>query len=109
MPDQTEWTVGPFDRAGLWRIEPTGPETTPPDQTASSEKSESEPTRLADVRGFAIACNLSESSFADMPLRDLGVDLGELVLQYHDHLGHPGLRQLLAREQKPEYPDTLFR
>lgn len=66
MPDQTEWTVGPFDRAGLWRIEPTGPETTPPDQTASSEKSESEPTRLADVRGFAIACNLSSRPETDL-------------------------------------------
>jgi len=43
-----------------------------------------------------IRFNLAESSFTDMQLRELGVKLDDLVLQYHDHLGHPGLRGSLA-------------
>ena len=39
-----------------------------------------------------IRYNLAESSVADTPLRDLGVDLDDLVLMYGDHLGRPGLR-----------------
>ena len=45
-----------------------------------------------------IACNLAESSFRDARLGDLGVRLDDLVLQYSDHLGHPGLRRLLAAD-----------
>ena len=55
----------------------------------------------------AITCNLSESSFADMRLRDLGVDLGDLVLQYHDHLGHPGLRAILAGDAGVKRDEVL--
>lgn len=43
-----------------------------------------------------IRCNLAESSFTDTPLRALGVKLDDLVLMYHDHRGHPQLRQQLA-------------
>ncbi|MGH2406713.1 MAG: aminotransferase class I/II-fold pyridoxal phosphate-dependent enzyme, partial [Candidatus Limnocylindrales bacterium] len=43
-----------------------------------------------------IRCNLAESSVADMTLRELGLGLDDLVLQYGDHLGHPGLRQIVA-------------
>ncbi len=42
--------------------------------------------------------NLTESSFTDTKWQDLNVNLDDLVLCYVDHLGHPGLRQLLATE-----------
>ncbi len=51
--------------------------------------------------GYAtIRHNLAESSMADRRLSDLGLslDLDRLVLQYGDHRGHPGLRELLAAE-----------
>jgi aspartate/methionine/tyrosine aminotransferase len=46
----------------------------------------------------AIRYNLSESSYRDMTLAELGVDgdVGDLVLQYGDHLGLPRLRELIA-------------
>jgi aspartate/methionine/tyrosine aminotransferase len=42
--------------------------------------------------------NLSESSFSDMRLSDHGIDpnVGELLLQYGDHLGLPRLREQVA-------------
>ncbi len=46
----------------------------------------------------SITCNLTESSFADAALDDLGLDLTGLVLAYGDHLGHPGLRETLAAD-----------
>ena len=46
----------------------------------------------------SITCNLTESSFADASLDDLGLDLAGLVLAYGDHLGHPGLREVLAAD-----------
>jgi aspartate/methionine/tyrosine aminotransferase len=46
----------------------------------------------------AITCNLTESSFTDARLDDLGLDLAGLVLAYGDHLGHPGLRDILAND-----------
>ncbi len=42
--------------------------------------------------------NLAESSVSDMRLRDLPVALDDLVLQYGDHLGHAGLRELVAAD-----------
>jgi len=45
-----------------------------------------------------IRCNLTESSVADMRLSELGLDLHSLVLGYTDHLGRPGLRELIAAE-----------
>jgi len=41
-----------------------------------------------------IRYNLAESSVADTQLRDLGVDLEDLVLNYGDHVGRPGLAAL---------------
>lgn len=50
-----------------------------------------------EERGYgSIACNLAESSCADLSFRALGLDLSTLVLQYHDHRGHLGLRELVA-------------
>src|SRR3954453_4669241 len=45
-----------------------------------------------------IANNLSESSFSDMRLADHGIDsdVGDLLLQYGDHLGLPRLREQIA-------------
>ena len=43
-----------------------------------------------------IRSNLAESSVADTPLRDLAVELDDLVLMYGDHLGRPGLRTAIA-------------
>jgi aspartate/methionine/tyrosine aminotransferase len=45
-----------------------------------------------------IANNLSESSFSDMRLSDHGIDsdVGDLLLQYGDHLGLPRLREQIA-------------
>jgi aspartate/methionine/tyrosine aminotransferase len=43
-----------------------------------------------------IRFNLTESSVRDRTLADLRLDLGELTLAYSDHVGHPGLRALVA-------------
>jgi aspartate/methionine/tyrosine aminotransferase len=49
-----------------------------------------------------IKYNLAESSTRDRTLGELGLELNlnTLVLQYGDHRGHPGLRQLLANEAR---------
>jgi aspartate/methionine/tyrosine aminotransferase len=49
-----------------------------------------------DMGYDALTCNLTESSFTDARLDDLGLDLSGLVLAYGDHVGHPGLREVLA-------------
>ena len=54
-----------------------------------------------------IDCNLSESSFTDQKLNDLGIDLGNLVLFYGDHKGKPGLRQLISAEAGLQADDVL--
>jgi aspartate/methionine/tyrosine aminotransferase len=45
-----------------------------------------------------IECNLTESSYTDFKFKDLGLELNELVIAYVDHLGHKGLRTLLAAD-----------
>jgi aspartate/methionine/tyrosine aminotransferase len=45
-----------------------------------------------------IECNLSESSFTDQRLTDLGITINDLTLFYGDHRGKPALRELLASE-----------
>lgn len=42
--------------------------------------------------------NLAESSFADARFAELGIRLDELVLMYHDHRGHRGLREQVAAD-----------
>lgn len=54
-----------------------------------------------------IACNLAESSCSDVRLRDLDIDLGEVLLKYDDHLGHPPLRALVA-EAAGVAPDEVL-
>lgn len=43
-----------------------------------------------------IRFNLTESSVRDRTLREIGGDVHDLTLAYTDHLGHPGLRAMLA-------------
>jgi len=45
-----------------------------------------------------IRCNLAESSVTDARLGDLDVALADLVLLYGDHLGHAGLREIIAAD-----------
>jgi aspartate/methionine/tyrosine aminotransferase len=47
-----------------------------------------------------IKYNLTESSIRDRTLKDFGIeiDASSLLLQYGDHRGHPGLRELLAKD-----------
>jgi aspartate/methionine/tyrosine aminotransferase len=47
-----------------------------------------------------IKYNLTESSIRDRTLKDfdIEVNVNDLILQYGDHLGHAGLRELLANE-----------
>ncbi len=46
----------------------------------------------------SIRCNLAESSVSDSRLGDLDVALADLVLLYGDHMGHAGLRALVAAD-----------
>ena len=55
-----------------------------------------------------IRANLAESSAADTPLRDLGVELDDLVLMYGDHLGRPGLRAAIAADSPTLGPDDVL-
>lgn len=43
-----------------------------------------------------IRYNLTESSYQDAYLREIDLDLRDVLLCYGDHKGHPGLRQVLA-------------
>jgi aspartate/methionine/tyrosine aminotransferase len=54
-----------------------------------------------------IECNLSESSFADQRLADLGISLDELVLYYGDHKGKPALRELIVQSTTLSKDDVL--
>ena len=54
-----------------------------------------------------IRINLAESSFADARFSDLGLRLDDLVLMYHDHRGHRGLREQVAQDQRVQ-PDEVL-
>lgn len=56
-----------------------------------------------------IKYNLTESSIRDRTLKDFGieVDVNNLLLQYGDHRGHLGLRELLASETTTT-PDNIL-
>ncbi|MCX6204153.1 MAG: pyridoxal phosphate-dependent aminotransferase [Bacteroidetes bacterium] len=55
-----------------------------------------------------IDCNLSESSYADQRLGDLGISLNDLVLFYGDHLGKPALRELIASQYQLKADQILL-
>ena len=54
-----------------------------------------------------IDCNLSESSFTDQRLRDLGISLDDLLLYYGDHKGRHDLRALISSESRLDPEDVL--
>lgn len=47
--------------------------------------------------------NLTESSVRDRSFAELGVALDNQLLCYTDHLGHPELRELIARRAGPQF------
>jgi len=56
-----------------------------------------------------IDCNLSESSFTDQRLSDLGIDINDLVLFYGDHKGKPALREMIVANTNLNTDDVLVR
>jgi aspartate/methionine/tyrosine aminotransferase len=54
-----------------------------------------------------IDCNLSESSFTDQRLSDLGISIDDLLLFYGDHKGKHDLRELIASEIKLRPDDVM--
>jgi aspartate/methionine/tyrosine aminotransferase len=69
------------------------------------------PIEIESPEGFGyenIDCNLSESSFTDQRLSDLGIHINDLVLLYGDHKGKPELRELLASEINLSADDVLI-
>ena len=54
-----------------------------------------------------IDCNLSESSFTDQRLSDLGVNINDLVLFYGDHKGKPALREMIVANTNLNTDDVL--
>jgi aspartate/methionine/tyrosine aminotransferase len=55
-----------------------------------------------------IDCNLAESSVTDVPFKDLGLNLDDLVLAYGDHLGKPELREGIAAESAGPHPNDVL-
>lgn len=55
-----------------------------------------------------IDCNLSESSFTDQRLTDLGFNLHDLILLYGDHKGKPALRETIAEGANLTADDILI-
>ena len=49
-----------------------------------------------------IRCNLTESSVRDRSLADLGIDLGDMLLLYGDHVGNETFRDLVAGQSGGE-------
>src|SRR5688572_17717250 len=69
------------------------------------------PIEIEAPEGFGydkIDYNLSESSFTDQRLRDLGISVDDLLLCYSDHLGKVELRDLIAREVSLTADDVLI-
>jgi aspartate/methionine/tyrosine aminotransferase len=69
------------------------------------------PIEIEAPEGFGyenIDYNLSESSFTDQRLSDLGININDLVLFYGDHKGKPELRELLADEISLTADDVLI-
>ena len=69
------------------------------------------PIEIEAPEGFGyenIDCNLSESSFTDQKLSDLGIHINDLVLYYGDHMGKPALRELLAHQSDLQPNDILI-
>ena len=46
----------------------------------------------------SIECNLAESSVRDVQFKEMDINLNELVIAYGDHIGKPGLREVIAND-----------
>ncbi len=55
-----------------------------------------------------IRCNLTESSFADLQVKDLGINLDDILLCYADHIGKKELRALIAADHKGITSDQVL-
>lgn len=55
-----------------------------------------------------IECNLAESSVTDAVVKDLGLDMNDLVLCYGHHVGKPELRAIVAEEANVSPDDVLL-
>ena len=69
------------------------------------------PIEIESPEGYGyenIECNLSESSFTDMRLSELGISLEDLPLFYGNHLGKPELRELIVNEFDGKAEDVLI-
>jgi aspartate/methionine/tyrosine aminotransferase len=69
------------------------------------------PIEIESPEGYGyenIDCNLSESSFTDKSLRDLGISLDDLMLFYGDHKGKPALREQIALDFDGNMEDVLI-
>ena len=69
------------------------------------------PIEIEAPEGFGydnIDCNLSESSFTDQKLSDLGININDLLLFYGDHKGKVELRELIARDENFSSGDVLI-
>ncbi len=55
-----------------------------------------------------IRYNLAESSVTDAVLGDLDLSLKDVVLEYGDHKGRPGLRQIVAEDGDRVTPDDVL-
>ncbi len=47
-----------------------------------------------------IKYNLAESSVSDRSLKDLGINLDDTLLCYGDHVGHTGMREIIAQQSE---------
>jgi aspartate/methionine/tyrosine aminotransferase len=52
--------------------------------------------------------NLTESSYTDLKFGDLNLNINELPISYGHHVGHEGLRAILAKEFKLKSEDILL-
>ena len=69
------------------------------------------PIEIESPEGFGydkIDCNLSESSFTDQRLSDLGITVDNLLLFYGDHRGKIELRELIANDLTVGPDDVLI-
>lgn len=56
-----------------------------------------------------IKFNLTESSLRDRTLAELGLDLGDQLLCYTDHLGLPALREAIAARAGMQAGEVLLK
>src|ERR1700687_1476463 len=69
------------------------------------------PIEIEAPEGFGyenIDCNLSESSFTDQRLSDLGIAINDLLLFYGEHRGKKELRECIASEINLSADDVLI-